>query len=505
MEILDLEGQVLIVGGGIAGLMTALKLAPEPCVLLSKAPIGEDTSSILAQGGIAACVGADDSVAVQVEDTLAAGDGLCDAPVVEKIVAGGPGAIEDLLRLGVPFDRGADGGLKLGLEAAHSRNRIVHAGGDKTGREITLTLAAAVRATPSLTILEGFAARRLSVEDGEVAGLIAEGPGGMVFLRTDRVVIATGGVSGLFSHGTNPVGSWGQGLAIAARAGATLRDVEFVQFHPTALDAPGPQVSLISEAVRGEGAILIDEAGRRFMEAVPRQELAPRDVVARAVWRELRAGHRVLLDARGIKGLDFEARFPGITQSCRAAGIDPVRQPIPIRPAAHYHMGGIKVDLAGRTDVEGLWAVGEAACTGLHGANRLASNSLLEALVCAGFVAESLKAAPRRAVRRAAIGQALRASDAQSVRPILSRAAGVLREGADLRRATTELYPLAGSNDAALVGLMIVVAALRREESRGAHYRLDFPRKEISPAIPRTLDLTQAFDAAQSLTLADVA
>ncbi|QAY94701.1 L-aspartate oxidase [Methylovirgula ligni] len=499
MDILDLEGKVLIVGGGIAGLMTALKLAPEPCVLLSKAAIGEDTSSILAQGGIAACVGADDSVALQVGDTLAAGDGLCDAPVVEKIIAGAPAAIEDLLRLGVRFDRAADGSLKLGLEAAHSRNRIVHAGGDKTGSEIVLTLAAAARATPSITILEGFAARRLSVEDGEVAGLMAEGPNDAVFLRTNRVVIATGGVSGLFSHGTNPVGSWGQGLAIAARAGATLRDVEFVQFHPTALDAPGPQVSLISEAVRGEGAILVDETGRRFMEGVPGKELAPRDVVARAVWSELRAGHRTFLDARGIEGLDFAVRFPGITQSCRAAGIDPIRQPIPIRPAAHYHMGGIKVDLAGRTDVEGLWAVGEAAATGLHGANRLASNSLLEALVCAGFVADDIKAAPRRPVRLGPIGQPARPSDPQTVRAILSRAAGVLRDGADLRRAAAELYPLAGSNDAALVGLMIVVAALRREESRGAHYRLDSPHKEISPAVPRTLDLPQAFDAARNL------
>ncbi|MGP8231392.1 MAG: L-aspartate oxidase [Methylovirgula sp.] len=507
MEILDLEGKVLIVGGGIAGLMTALKLAPEPCVLLSKGPIGEDTSSILAQGGVAACVGTDDSVALQVADTLAAGDGLCDAAVVGKIVAGGPATIEDLLRLGVPFDRAADGSLKLGLEAAHSRNRIVHAGGDKTGREITLTLAAAVRATPSVTVLEGFAARRLSVEDGEVAGLVAEGPGGAVLLRTNRVVIATGGVSGLFSHGTNPVGSWGQGLAIAARAGATLRDVEFVQFHPTALDASGPQVSLISEAVRGDGAILIDETGRRFMTDVPGRELAPRDVVARAVWAELRAGHRTFLDARAIK--DLAVRFPGVTGYCRAAGIDPVTQPIPIRPAAHYHMGGIKVDLAGRTDVEGLWAVGEAACTGLHGANRLASNSLLEALVCAGFVAESLKAAPRRAVRRPAIGptsQVLRpSSDTQSVRPILSRAAGVLREGADLRRAAAELYPIAGSNDAALVGLMIVVAALRREESRGAHYRLDFPQKDAAPAWPRDINLAQTFAAAQNLSLADVA
>jgi L-aspartate oxidase len=508
MDIRDLDGKVLIVGGGIAGLMTALKLAPEPCVLLSKAPIGEDTSSILAQGGVAACVGADDSVALQVADTLAAGDGLCDAAVVEKIVAGGPAAIEDLLRRGVPFDRAADGSLKLGLEAAHRRNRIVHAGGDKTGREITLTLAAAVRAAPSVTILEGVSARRLRVEAGAVAGLIADGASGLVFLRTNRVVIATGGVSGLFSHGTNPVGSWGQGLAIAARAGALLRDIEFVQFHPTALEAPGPQVSLISEAVRGEGAILVDETGRRFMSDVAGAELAPRDVVARAVWAELRAGHRVFLDARGIKGLDFAARFPGITQSCRAAGIDPVRQPIPIRPAAHYHMGGIKVDVAGRTNVEGLWAVGEAAATGLHGANRLASNSLLEALVCAGFVAESLKAAPRRAappIVPAAIAPLLPPSDAPAVRPILSRAAGVLREGAELRRAATELYRLADHNDAALVGLMITLAALQRTESRGAHYRLDFPRKETAPAVPRTLDLTQAFAVAQRLALADVA
>jgi L-aspartate oxidase len=508
MDIRDLDGKVLIVGGGIAGLMTALQLAPEPCVLLDKAPIGEETSSLLAQGGVAACIGADDSVALQVADTLAAGDGLCDRLVVERIVAGGPAAIEDLLRRGVPFDRAADGSLKLGLEAAHCRNRIVHAGGDKTGREITLALAAAVRAAPSVTILEGFSARRLRGADGKVAGLIAEGPNGLLFLRTNRVVIATGGVSGLFSHGTNPVGSWGQGLAIAARAGALLRDIEFVQFHPTALEAPGPQVSLISEAVRGEGAILVDETGRRFMSDVAGAELAPRDVVARAVWAELRAGHRVFLDARGIQGLDFAARFPGITQSCRAAGIDPVRQPIPIRPAAHYHMGGIKVDVAGRTNVEGLWAVGEAAATGLHGANRLASNSLLEALVCAGFVAESLKGAPRRAaphIAPAPIAPLLHPSDAPAVRPILSRAAGVLREGTELRHAATELYPLADHNDAALVGLMITIAALQRTESCGAHYRLDFPRKETSSALPRTLDLTGALAAAQRLALADVA
>ena len=503
MDIRDLEGRVLIVGGGIAGLMTALKLAPEPCLVLSRGPIGEETSSILAQGGVAACIGDDDSVALQITDTLAAGDGLCDASVVEKIIAGGPAAIEYLVRLGVPFDRAADGSLKRGLEAAHSRHRIIHAGGDKTGRKITLTLAAAVRAAPSVTILEGFSARRLSVEDGAVTGLVAEHETGSVFFRTNRVVIATGGVSGLFAHGTNPIGSWGQGLAIAARAGAILSDMEFVQFHPTALDGAGPQVSLISEAVRGEGAILVDENGHRFMAGVAGAELAPRDIVARAVWAQLRAGHRVFLDARNIG--DLTSHFPGVTQHCRTAGIDPVRDPIPVRPAAHYHMGGIKVDLAGRTNIEGLWAVGEAACTGLHGANRLASNSLLEALVCAGFVAESLKAAPRRLMGAGQIGQPAWPSDLQSIRAIVSRTAGVLRDGADLRRAAAELYPLAATNDAALVALMIVAAALRREESRGAHYRLDFTQKDATPAWPRDIDRAQAFAAARELSLADVA
>ncbi|HEY0144821.1 MAG TPA: L-aspartate oxidase [Methylovirgula sp.] len=503
MDIRDLEGRVLIVGGGIAGLMTALKLAPEPCVVLSRGPIGEDTSSILAQGGVAACIGFDDSVALQVADTLAAGDGLCDAPVVEKIVAGGPAAIEDLVRLGVPFDRDANGNLRRGLEAAHNRHRIIHAGGDKTGREITLALAAAVHAAPSVTILEGFAARRLNVEDDAVSGLVAEGAGGTVFFRTNRIVIATGGVSGLFAHGTNPVGSWGQGLAIAARAGATLSDMEFVQFHPTALDGTGPQVSLISEAVRGEGAILINENGERFMAGVAGAELAPRDIVARAVWAQLRAGHRTFLDARNVK--DLSSHFPGVTQHCRTAGVDPVRDPIPVRPAAHYHMGGIKVNLEGRTNIEGLWAVGEAAATGLHGANRLASNSLLEALVCARFVADSLNAAPRRTLRATPAAQPMRPNDLQAVRAIVSRAAGVLRDGADLRRAASELYPLAATNDAALVALMIVAAALRREESRGAHYRLDFTQKDAMPKWPREVDSTQAFAAARELSLADVA
>jgi L-aspartate oxidase len=503
MDIHDLDGRALIVGGGAAGLMTALRLAPEPCVLLSKAPLGLETSSILAQGGIAASLGPDDDAGLHIADTLAAGDGLCLAPVVEAIIRAAPAAIEDLERFGVRFDRSPDGTLQLGLEAAHRRKRIVHAGGDATGREIVRALTRAVRACPSISVIEGLAARRLAVEDSAVAGLLAHGPSGPILLRASRIVIATGGIGGLFPHGTNPSGSFGQGLALAAHAGARLADLEFIQFHPTALDAPGSPLSLISEAVRGEGAILVDEQGTRFMADTPRAELAPRDVVARAVWRHMAEGHRIFLDARRARDLDFAARFPAVTALCRAAGIDPVREPIPVRPAAHYHMGGIKVDLEGRTSVEGLWACGEAACTGLHGANRLASNSLLEAVVCAGFTAASIKTMPavRRPVGR--IEPVAPRSDTGPVRSILSRAAGVLRDGETLRRAAGELYPIATSNgvasDAALVGLMIVVAALRREESRGAHYREDFRHRDASSSWRREIDIATTFEVARDL------
>ncbi len=503
MDIHDLGGRPVIVGGGAAGLMAALSLAPSPCVLLSKAPLGAETSSILAQGGIAASVGPDDDPKFHIADTLAAGDGLCVARVVERIISAAPQAIESLGRFGVRFDRAPDGALLLGLEAAHRRKRIVHAGGDATGREITRALMRAVRATPCITVIEGLAARRLLVEDGAITGLLVYGLGEPSLLRTSRVVVATGGVGGLFLHGTNPVGSFGQGLALAARAGAKLADLEFVQFHPTALDAPGFRLSPISEAVRGEGAILVDEQGTRFMADTPRAELAPRDVVARAVWRHMNEGHRIFLDTGRAKNLDFAARFPAVTALCRSAGIDPVREPIPVRPAAHYHMGGIKVDLEGRTSIDGLWACGEAACTGLHGANRLASNSLLEAVVAGSLTAASVgaTAAMRRRVGR--IERVGARSEAGPVRQILSRAAGVLRNGASLRHAAAELYPLAASSaatsDAALVGLMIVVAALRRQESRGAHYREDFPQHDAAPGWRREIDLGEAFETARDL------
>jgi L-aspartate oxidase len=498
----DTDGAPVIIGGGLAGLMTALALAPQPVVLVTKAPLGFEASSALAQGGIAASLGTDDDASLHLADTLAAGDGLCDQAVASAILASAPAAIEQLVRLGVAFDRDADGNIILGLEAAHSRRRIVHAGGDATGRDIIRALARSVYETPSITVCEATAARRLIVDDNGVTGILCETAQGSVVFATNRVVIATGGIGGLFLHGTNPGGSFGEGIALAARAGADMADLEFIQFHPTALDSTSFPLKLVSEAVRGEGAILVDERGDRFMANEPGAELAPRDVVARAVWRHMAAGHRVFLDARNLGGLDVARRFPTITALCREAGIDPVMQPIPIRPAAHYHMGGIAVDRSGRTSVDGLWACGEVACTGLHGANRLASNSLLEAAVCGGWVAQDIAATSSARRRQPLPSGASVRGDPASVRPILSHAAGVLRDGEGLRAAARALYPLAVSHqaasDPAIVGLMIVMSALRRRESRGAHARTDFP-EHAGAARRTTLRLDEALAAARDL------
>ena len=496
-----LAGQPVIIGAGLAGLMTALELAPEPVVVLSKAPLGLEASSAWAQGGLAAALGADDEPALHLADTLAAGDGFCDAAVAERIIRAAPAAIETLARRGVAFDREANGALQLGLEAAHSRRRIVHASGDGTGREILRALLTAARATPSITLLEGLEARRLLVEDGAITGVLAAGRAGPIVLATQRVVLATGGIGGLFADSTNPSGCFGQGLALAARAGAALADLEFVQFHPTALDGPHRPMPLISEAVRGEGAVLVDEAGRRFLQGIPGAELAPRDVVARGIWRHLRAGHRVFLDARQRPGPDFARRFPAIAAICAEAGIDPARQPIPVRPAAHYHMGGVAVDAAGRSSIAGLWACGEVACTGLHGANRLASNSLIEAAVCAGWVAQSLAGMSAVSRPRPALPAPPPTPDARAARPLLSQAAGVERDGASLVAAIADLLPLAAgtgaASDPAIVALMIAVAALRRRESRGAHCRSDFPQRRAD-SVRATIRLAEAFSEART-------
>ncbi|RUW79827.1 L-aspartate oxidase [Mesorhizobium sp. M2A.F.Ca.ET.067.02.1.1] len=494
MTMHDLHGRPVIIGGGIAGLMTALRFASEPVVLISKTSLRQEASSVLAQGGVAASLGSDDSPDLHLADTLAAGDGLCDEKAVRRVVEAAPQAIEHLARLGVAFDRASDGTLLLGLEAAHSRRRIVHAGGDATGRELVRALADAVWRTPSITVLERVEVRRLIVEDGEIAGVLAVGNGDAMTLLTGRVVLATGGIGGLFDHTTNPLGSFGQGLALAARAGAELAYLEFVQFHPTALDGPRRQMPLISEAVRGEGAVLVDERGRRFLADTPGGELAPRDVVARGVWRELCAGHRVFLDARRCLGPRLAQRFPAIASLCREAGIDPAVDPIPVRPAAHYHMGGVAVDAEGRSSLRGLWACGEVARTGLHGANRLASNSLIEAVVCAASVAASVGASPT-ANRRLKPAIVPPRPDPSRIRPIVSHALGIERDGQMLREAAKAMSPIVAGRDAAsdpaLVALMITIAALLREESRGSHFRIDFPRRDArSRSLRMTMDET---------------
>ncbi|MGO4436723.1 L-aspartate oxidase [Rhizobium sp. RAF56] len=501
VNIQDLAGRPVIIGGGIAGLMTALHLAPEPVLLLSRSPLGADASSAWAQGGLAASFGDDDDPALHIADTLAAGDGLCNEEVATRILRAAPAAIEDLVRFGVRFDRTAGGTLRLGLEAAHSRRRIVHAGGDGSGREVMRALVAAVRSIPTIAVLEGYEARRLLVDDGRVTGVLARSSTGPVVFATGRVVLATGGIGGLFNDTTNPLSSCGQGLALAARAGAALADLEFIQFHPTALDGPGRPMTLISEAVRGEGATIVDETGRRFLMAVPGAELAPRDVVARAVARHLAAGHRVFLDVSEKPGAAFAQHFQTIALACRRAGIDPAHDLIPIRPAQHYHMGGVAVDHAGRASVAGLWACGEVASTGLHGANRLASNSLTEAVVCARRVAESV-AGSSGAGGKPTVAVEHPSSDPVTVRPILSRALGVTRDGEGLLAAAFALLPLAQphgtASDPAIVGLMITISALLRRESRGAHFRTDYPN-HAAAARRSEITLEAALAAAREL------
>ena len=468
----------VIVGGGLAGLTCAIELAPASCIVLSAGAISTGTSTGWAQGGVAAAVGPDDSPDLHTADTLAAGAGLCEPDVVAAITAAGPEAIEWLSEQGTRWDRNPDGSLQLGLEGAHGRRRIVHAGGDGTGAELLRTVVDKARQLPSISIWDHSPARSIHVENGRVAGVVVDTPDGEVLLRTPAIVLATGGVGGLFTHTTNPLSSRGQGLALAFRAGAVLRDVEMVQFHPTALDVDVDPMPLVSEAVRGEGAIIVNERG----EWVLADPLSARDVVSRAEWAQLQAGHRVFLDARNSPGERFAELFPSINASALAAGLDPARELLPVRPAAHYHMGGVLVDRDGSTTVPGLYAAGEVASTGLHGANRLASNSLLEAVVCGRWVGRHLKAT---------LGTANQVPDVpgrhwtdekwhpdepviDQIRAIVSAGAGVLRDADGLRLALDGLRPHL-ANDTGLVGYLLAHSALSREESRGGHTRTDFP------------------------------
>ncbi|GGF22269.1 L-aspartate oxidase [Aliidongia dinghuensis] len=501
----ELAGRPVIVGAGLAGLVAALALAPRPVVVVTKATLGAGAASGWAQGGVAAAVLPGDAPALHAADTIAAGAGLCDPAMVEHVTGAAPAAIEVLLRYGVPFDRDVEGRLLASLEAAHGRPRVLHVGGDTSGREIMAAVVAAVRATPSITVLEATAVHRL-IADGRMLGVALAGDGESGVLPTGRVLLATGGLGGLWRHTTNPPGAVGQGPALAAEAGLPLVDLEFMQFHPTAIDVGADPMPLASEALRGDGAVLIDEAGRRFMAGVPRQELAPRDVVARAVWAELEAGRQVFLDGRQAIGARFPDRFPAVTAVCRAAGIDPVTMPIPVRPAAHYHMGGIPTDVHGRTALAGLWAAGECASTGLHGANRLASNSLLEAVVMGEAAARDMSGYEAADAEGNLPVPSTRPADPDGlaeIRRILGAHVGVRRDATGLTRAIAALAPLAARPTAAagpaLVALMMAVAALDRPESRGSHYRADHPHPVAALALSRPLDAAEALRRLQSL------
>ncbi|SFJ10153.1 L-aspartate oxidase [Bradyrhizobium sp. cf659] len=507
---------VVIVGGGLAGLFCALKLAPRPVTLISAAPLGQGASSAWAQGGIAAAVAEGDTPQAHAADTIAVGGGLVDKAVALGIAREAAPRIHDLLAYGVPFDRDLEGRLAVGREAAHSARRIVHVRGDGAGAAIIAALGEAVRRTPSIRLIEGFVAEALLTEDGTVAGLQLRAAGNPaappVMLASRAVVLATGGLGHLYAVTTNPFEASGSGLAIAARAGAVIADPEFVQFHPTAIMVGRDPAPLATEALRGEGATLINGQGERFMLARhPLAELAPRDIVARGVFAEIAAGRGAFLDARQALGARFADKFPTVHASCIAAGIDPATQAIPIAPAAHYHMGGIAVDARGRSSIDGLWAGGEVSSTGAHGANRLASNSLLEAVVYAARIADDIAgcAIPSPARLPDALvmsrGGTPDAAAVKRLRAMMSAHVGVIRHGDGLAEAVRSFAALERDTTSIAVrnmatsALLVAAAAWMRRESRGAHFRIDHPADVPALARRTTTTLAAVREVADSL------
>lgn len=484
----------LIIGSGIAGLWTAWRLAAEgrSARLLTKEALA-DSASAWAQGGIAVALGPGDNPVQHAADTLAAGDGLSDPEAVRVLTNEGPDRIRELLAMGATFDRAPDGRLRFGLEAAHTRPRIIHAGGDRTGAALVAFLTSVIRDHALIEILEHTEARALLVEGGRVTGALLVQPDRPAFaVRAPAVVLATGGVGQLYAVTTNPRVATADGWAMAHNAGAELINLEFLQFHPTALKLPGVNPApLVSEAVRGAGAWLVDRSGRRFaLDADPRGELAPRDVLARAVAAADAAGG-AWLDARHVP--DFVRQFPGISQMLATHGLDPSHDLLPVAPALHYAMGGIRTDLDGHASLPGLWAVGECACTGVHGANRLASNSLLEGLVFADRVARALP--PRGAPAPAPTGpvpgegaaDVLPTDESEGIRAemraVMTADVGLQRSERSLLHAEQALAALGRrvppgdwrTENQVLVATLITQAARRRRESRGGHRRLDYP------------------------------
>ncbi|MFJ7258942.1 L-aspartate oxidase [Streptomyces globosus] len=511
-----LDADVVVVGSGVAGLTAALRCAAagRSTVVVTKARL-DDGSTRWAQGGIAAALGEGDTPEQHLDDTLVAGAGLCDGEAVRLLVTEGPDAVRRLIASGARFDTSAETGeIELTREGGHHRRRIAHAGGDATGAEISRALVEAVHAAGIRTVENALVLDLLQDAEGRTAGVTLHVMGegqhdGVGAVHAPAVILATGGMGQVFSATTNPSVSTGDGVALALRAGAEVSDLEFVQFHPTVLflgpDAEGQQ-PLVSEAVRGEGAHLVDADGVRFMVGAHElAELAPRDIVAKGIMRRMQeqGAQHMYLDARHFGAEMWEQRFPTILAACRAHGIDPVTQPIPVAPAAHYASGGVRTDLHGRTTVPGLYACGEVACTGVHGANRLASNSLLEGLVFAERIAEDIAltqpAGTGPGIPVPSTGPLQPAEARQEVQRIMTEGAGVLRSAESLRRAAAaleDLYATALSAQEAdgktavpgtetweatnllCVARVLVAAALRREETRGCHWREDFPERD---------------------------
>lgn len=479
---------ILIVGAGLAGLFLALKLAPRRCTVIALAPLGQAAASAWAQGGMAAALSPEDQPSLHASDTVAAGAGIVDPVVAQLIAQDGPQRIRDLLELGVPFDRTADGELLLSLEAAHSRARVARVAGDLAGKAIMEALSYAVAASSHIEVIENVKALTLLQDgNGRIAGVLAqERNGGHFQLRASETILCAGGSGGLYAITTNPKSSQGDAVAMAYQAGALIGDPEFVQFHPTAIDIGRDPAPLATEALRGEGAHLVDTTGRAFMKDYHALgDLAPRDEVARAIHSERQAGHGAFLDCTKAVGAHFPDHFPTVFEACRSAGIDPRTQLIPVAPAMHYHMGGIVTDLWGRTSLEGLSACGESASTGAHGANRLASNSLLEAVVFAERAARRLRDATlaQPGGAEAIAPPEMNELSMVELRKRMHGQVGVVREAAGLS-ATIDWIDAAARNVGharpLVAARLIAAAALAREESRGGHYRSDFP-KAIAP------------------------
>lgn len=484
--------RVVVIGAGLAAIYAALRLAPCPVVMISPEPLGSGASSAWAQGGIAAAMAPHDSAEAHASDTLRAGAGTVVQEVAEFVTRAAQEQILNLTDLGTGFDRSPSGGYVLSREAAHSAARVVRVKGDQAGAEIMRALMSELAALPSIQVIEGAQAVGLESDGVRVSGVYLSGAQGnraTTLVRGAAHLLASGGSSGLYTQTTNPARIRGQGIGMAARAGAQIADAEFVQFHPTAINVGEDPTPLATEALRGEGAILVNRHGERFMTDLhPDAELAPRDIVARAVYLQDRSGNRPALDTRTAIGADIATHFPAVTEACLRNKVDPVHDPIPVTVAAHYHMGGVATDLTGRSSLTGLWACGEAASTGLHGANRLASNGLLEALVfasaCAHDIQQSLTLtdAPLLDLEFSPQEDTDGGSSVVELRQIMSKYVGVARDADGLQRALCRIAELDARNahsetflNMSATATLIAAAALQRRESRGAHYRTDFP------------------------------